>query len=192
MLYYVIDTETTGLKAGWNEITQISIIRCSDRTQLTRDIAIEHPERCQQQALQVIGKTIEELLIGCTREQAVSACERFWNQDGKTPEHRCLIAHNAQFDKRFCHALWQSVNKRFPVVCWLDTLIYIKLWSERMGVKLASKTLEKSLEFAKIAMKDPLHNASSDAQAVYRLWKRGMDARIDHLPAIKRFPHLIE
>lgn len=189
MIYYVIDTETTGLKAGYNEMTQISIIRCSDRVQLTKDIAIEYPERCSIEALKVIGKTIQELLKGCSKKSVVESCENFWAQDGKTPEHRCLIAHNAQFDKRFCHALWSSVGKKFPVTCWLDTMIFIKDWGKKMGVLIKKPSLQNSLNFAKIATRETLHNACSDARHVYLLWKRGMELKIDHLHSIKRFPH---
>ena len=36
------------------------------------------------------------------------------------------------------------------------------------------------------------HNAGSDARNTYLLWRRGMDIGIDHLPAIKRYPHNID
>jgi DNA polymerase III epsilon subunit-like protein len=190
MLFYILDTETNGLKAGYHEITQISIIRCSDRVQLTRDIKIEYPERSSFQALEVTGRTLYDLLSGEQKEKVVEDCEKFWAQDKKTPEHRCLVAHNASFDKRFCHALWQSCGKKFPVVCWMDTLPFVKKWAKYIGCDQKKFSLDESLKFANIPIKETLHNASSDAKHLFLLWKKGMDARIDHLSSIKRFPHI--
>ena len=61
ILYYVLDTETTGLKSGYHEVNQISIIRLDDDEQITIDIAVDHPERAAYQALQVQGKTLKEV-----------------------------------------------------------------------------------------------------------------------------------
>jgi len=190
--YYVIDTETTGLKAGWHEVTEISIIRCSDRHQLTKNIKAEHPERVEQKALDVTGRTFESILEGDDKESVVEKCEEFWEEDGLTPEHRCLIAHNASFDKRFCHALWESVGKQFPVVCWLDTIRFTKEWTKKLGVYRKSYKLASALEFAGIDPFKGAHEAGSDARNTYLLWKKAMDAKVNHLPAITRWPHILE
>jgi DNA polymerase III alpha subunit (gram-positive type) len=189
--YYVIDTETTGLKAGFHEVIEISIIRCKDRHQLTKQIKAEHPERADSRALEVCKKSLFEITQGDDKEYVVDRCEEFWNEDGLTPEHRCLIAHNANFDKRFCHALWQSVGKTFSVVCWLDTVKFTKDWAKKKGVYQKSFTLEKSLKFADITPLPGKHAAGADARNTYLLWKKGMDQGVQHLSAIKRWPHKI-
>lgn len=187
--YYIIDTETTGLKAGHNEVTEISIIRCKDRHQLTRRIKAEHPERASDMALEITGLTFEDLLNGDKKEDVVTACETFFNQDGKTPEHRCMVAHNASFDKRFCHALWESCNKQFPSVIWLDTIKLAKLWSKKVGIKPDNFKLGTVLKFAAIKPMPGAHDAGSDARNTYLFWKKAMDNDLDYLAATKRYPH---
>jgi DNA polymerase III epsilon subunit-like protein len=121
----------------------------------------------------------------------VEACEAFWNQDGKTAEHRCLIAHNAPFDKNFCHALWASVGKQFPVVCWLNTMQFVKEWAKKVGHPPKKFSLEEVLKFAKIKAIGEAHNAESDTRNTYMLFKKGMELGVDHLTSIKRYPHIL-
>ena len=56
--YYVIDTETTGLKSNYHEMTEIGIIRCSDRVQLWRQIKCFYPERASLDALEITKKKL--------------------------------------------------------------------------------------------------------------------------------------
>ena len=56
--FYVIDTETTGLKSGYHEMTEIGIIRCEDRVQLWRQIKCVYPERANIDALMITKKTL--------------------------------------------------------------------------------------------------------------------------------------
>lgn len=190
--YYVIDTETTGLSTEKNEVIEISIIRCEDKHQLTKMIRAEHPETAHPKALEVCGKTYADLRKGDNKESVVKKCEAFWAEDNLTPEHRCLIAHNANFDKRFCHALWESVNKRFPVACWLDTMKFTRLWIKKVGSTQKSAKLEEALKFAGIKALPGQHQAAADARNTYLLWKKAMESGVNHLEAIKRWPHRID
>lgn len=187
--YYVIDTETTGLKAGFNEVTEISIIRCSDRHQLTRKILAEFPERVSPQALAATNRTFEDLLVGESKEKIVEECNAFFMQDGLTPEHRCMVAHNAAFDKRFCHALWESCRSSFVAICWMDTIKFAKDWSKKVGILPENFKLASVLKFANISPLPGAHNAGADARNTYLIWKKGMDLEMDHLNAIRRYPH---
>lgn len=199
MQYYIVDVETTGLKAGWHEVVEISIIRCDDtREQLTEQIKAEYPERASAVALEITGKTIPDLLQGQDREDVVLFANEWFARDGLTPEHRCMVAHKAMFDKKFCHALWNEVGEVFPAVCWLDTVEFTKMWSKKIGVLPETKTktgkpsytLASSLKFAKIKAMPGMHDAGSDARNTYLLWKKGMETGIvDHLPLIKRWEH---
>jgi len=189
--YYIIDTETTGLKAGHNEVTEISIVRCSDRHQLTRKIRAEFPERASEQALIVTNRTFEDLLDGDAKEDVVAEYEAWLEQDGLTPEHRCMVAHNAPFDKRFCHALWESCGKEFPAICWMDTIAYAKDWAKHIGKMPENFKLGTVLKFANITPMPGAHDAGSDARNTYLVWKKGMDNGIDHLGSIRRYPHVI-
>lgn len=187
--YYVLDTETTGVNTKKHEVTEISIVRCSDRHQLTRLIKAEHPENVQPQALEATGRTYEDLLKGESRHTAVAACNAFFEQDGKTPEHRCIVAHNAGFDKRFCHALWESCEQNFPAVMWMDTIKVFKLWCEGLGRKPENFKLGTVVKFAGIKAMPGAHDAGSDARNTYLLWKKAMDLKLDYLAATKRYPH---
>jgi DNA polymerase III epsilon subunit-like protein len=105
--YYIIDTETTGLKAGYHECVEIGIIRCVDRVQLWRQIIAESPERSSFDALAITKKTLSDLEKGHRKEDVVAECEKFFNEDKLTPAHRCIVAHNSPFDRKFLHALWE-------------------------------------------------------------------------------------
>lgn len=190
--YYIIDTETTGLNPAWHEMIEISIIRCSDKHQLTRHIIADYPERADLRALLICKKTKYDLYRGENKLAVVEKCEQFWNEDGLTPEHRCLIAHNASFDKRFCHALWEKVGKQFPVTCWLDTVKYIKTWAKKIGSTQKSFKLAAALDFAGITPLPGAHASGVDARNTYLLWKTAMDKGINHLSSIKRYPHNYE
>jgi len=188
--YYVIDTETTGLKPAYHEITQISIIRCTDRHQLSKFIKAEHPRRATPIALEITGRTMQDIQHGESKEAVVAAVDKFFAADGVTAEHRCMVAHNAPFDKNFCHALWDSVGSKFQAICWLDTKTLAKAWANKLGIIKPKLTLTASLEFTGLTPVDPgVHNAISDSRNTYLLMKRGMDEGLDHLACIKRYPH---
>jgi DNA polymerase III epsilon subunit-like protein len=106
LIFYVIDTETTGLKADFHEMTEVGIIRATDRVQLWKQIRCEYPERANFDALAITKKTLADLANGVDRQTVVDHCEQFFAQDQATPAHRCIVAHNAPFDRKFLHALW--------------------------------------------------------------------------------------
>lgn len=187
--YYTIDLETNGLKSSFHETSQISIIRNSDRTQLTRHILVEFLERTSKEALTATNRTLNDLLKGEPKEEVVKACEAFFAQDGKTPEHRVIIGHNCAFDRRFCHALWESVGKTFPAVCWLDTKEMAKNWAKKLGIPKPSLTLTSSLEFTGVKGVPGAHEAAVDAKNTFLLFKKGKEEGLEYLELIKRFPH---
>lgn len=185
--YYIIDVETTGLKVDWHEVTQVSIVRCSDRRQLNRYIRAEHPERCDDRALEATGRTKDDLRKGGPKLEAVEACERFLLEDGQTPEHRCMVAHNAPFDKRFTSAMFKSVGKVLPVTCWLDTMRIMRYYATRvLGLEKPSVKLHEALKICGISPRDGAHNAISDTQNLYILRDHLIKQGFDMLPYIKR------
>jgi DNA polymerase III epsilon subunit-like protein len=187
--FYIIDTETTGLSEVTNEVVQISIIRCSDRYQLTKNIKAEFPERASAEALRITNKTKEDLLKGDDKKTVVEICHNFMLEDGGDEESRCVVAHKASFDRKFCHALWQSVGKKFPANLYMCTVEYSRSWAKKLGIEKPKLTLEASLEFTGTKRFKGAHEAGVDAKNTYMLWKNGMDQGIDHLPVIKRVPH---
>jgi len=188
--YYVLDSETCGLKAGYHEMTELSIIRYDDRVQLTKRIKCEYPDRADGRALEITGMTIADLMKGDAKEEVVEKFEKFINQDELTIEHRCIVAHNAPFDKRFCHALWASVGKTFPAICWLNTMDVAKKWALRTGIKPKNNQLGTLLKFANIKTVKGIHNAESDARNLYLYWKKSVEeSGLNQVDFIKRYPH---
>lgn len=200
--YYVIDTETTGLKADYNEMTEIGIIRCTDRVQLWRQIKCIYPERANFDALAITKKTMADLERGYDREAVVAECEKFFTEDTLTPAHRCIVAHNAAFDRRFLHALWASVGKEFPAHLWLDTIALTKEFLKNADTSTlniaktatgkVSTQLHACCDIVGIKKISEAHNAKVDSRNTYLLHRSLMEEKkVDHLPYIKTFVHAL-
>jgi DNA polymerase III epsilon subunit-like protein len=194
LLFYVIDTETTGLKAGYNEMTEVGIIRCTDRLQLWRQIKCEYPERANFDALAITKKTLADLEMGHPKEAIVSECLRFFNEDGATPAHRCIVAHNAAFDRRFLHALWEACGETFPAHLWVDTMALTKDHAKKAGllqpnVKQSFK-LHDSCNLIGIKKFADAHNAKVDSRNTYLLFNDLVNnKKVNYLPHIKTVVH---
>jgi DNA polymerase III epsilon subunit-like protein len=193
IVYYIIDLETTGLKAGYHEATEIGIIRASDRVQLWRNIKCEYPERSSFDALKITNKTLVDLEKGFSKEQVVEECDKFFNEDGLTPAHRCIVGHNiVSFDKRFLHALWEQLGKEFPAHLWLDTIPMTKLYAKQIGLIKPKVNLHAACDIVGVKKISESHNAKVDSRNSYLLWKNLVeDKRIDYIPFIKTAVHVI-
>ena len=185
MQYYLIDTETTGLVCGYNEVVEISIIRISDKVQLTRQIRALHPERASLDSLKIIGKSKYQLSEGISSLEAIEISNKFMNEDGLSPKQRCIIAHNAPFDRRFCHNMWETYNSIFPADYWVDTMAIMRKYNKTAGIK-SKVNLQDSLDSLGIVKVAGLHNAKSDTQNTFKLWKKLTDELgVDYLEFIK-------
>jgi len=190
--YYVIDTETTGIKPLYHEMTEIGIIRCKDRVQLCRNIKCEYPERANYDALRITNKTLEDLKNGLDKYQVVEDCNKFFEEDGATPAHRVIVAHNASFDKRFLHALWTSCDKQFPATMWLDTISLTRDFAKKQGIKKPKVNLHAACDLVGIKKIASAHSAKVDSRNTYFLYKNLVeDKKIDYLPFIKTEPHIV-
>lgn len=188
--YYFLDVETTGLKAGWHEISQISIIRHSDRNQISKYIKVRNPSRTSPEALAATGRTMDDLRKGISKEEAVDACHKFLLSDGQTEEHRCIVGHNISCDKRFCHATWEEVGKVFPALLWLDTMACSKHYLTRqMGLEKPSVKLDACMDHFGLTKRGDAHNAIVDTQHNFILYEHLKKVGFDFLPYIKRLPH---
>ena len=187
--YYVIDTETTGIMVGHAEMCEYSIVRCSDKTQLSRQIKVDKPLNANADALLITGKTIDDLRKGITKQQAIQDFNEFVERDGLTPAHRCVVAHNAQFDKRFLHHFWKQQNQSFPMDLWLCTLQLSKRMATKIGQPKAKVKLEMAMDLFGIKKLGGSHTAKGDARNTYLLWKHFMESNIEYLDLIKQFPH---
>lgn len=185
MEYYILDTETTGLTTGYHQIVEISLIRVSNKVQLTKEIRCLHPERASLDALRIIGKSKYQLNNGISILEAIEISNKFMNEDGLSPKQRCIIAHNAPFDRRFCHNMWDTYSSLFPADYWVDTMALMRKYNKDKGIK-AKVNLQDSLDSLGIVKVAGLHNAKSDTQNTFKLWKKlTVDLNIDHLPFIQ-------
>jgi DNA polymerase III alpha subunit (gram-positive type) len=187
--YYVLDLETTGLKAKYNEVSEISIIRCKDKMQLNENVICIHPERASYDALKITGKTLNDLKYGKSKQEVVEKCNRLFNLDNTDPSHRCIIGHNIwTFDKKFLHALWEEVGSFFPADLYLDTLSIMKEYKKKHNIKTAVN-LHASCDLLKIKKFSEAHSAKFDTRNNYLLYKELEAMGIDFLPFIKNDPH---
>lgn len=199
--FYVYDCETTGLSDSYHEVTEIGIVREDDKVQLYRKLKAEHPERASLEALAVTNKTMADLLQGEDKRKAVEDCNKFFEQDGLTRAHRCIVAHNAQFDRKFAHALWASVGMEFPADLWLCTMAMtrqhvkatgIDIENKKNGLKKQAVNLHASLDFLGIKKLSGSHDAKSDSRNCYLLKKGLIDiANVDYLPLMQTHVHTI-
>lgn len=190
--YYIIDTETTGLKTNYHEMTEIGIIRCSDRVQLWSQIKCEYPERASFDALAITKKTLADLENGVSKQEIVARCNKFFEEDGTTRAHRIIVAHNAPFDRRFLHALWEQCGEEFPANLWLDTIPLTKEFAKQQGIVKPKVNLHAACDLLGIKKLADAHNAKVDSRNTYLLHKRLTEEKnIDHLPFIKTAVHSI-
>lgn len=201
--YYVLDLETTGLNSTFHEVCEISIIRATDKVQLTKMVRCERPHDASFDALQMLNKTISDLKMGTAKEQVVKEVNNFLALDGADASSRCIVGHNViKFDKRFLHEMWASAGSAFPADLYLDTMEltkqFIKLHNPEVPSlhKTASGKTSTKLHSALYLTGTPpvtsqMHTAKSDTRNTFMLWKKMVDDhKMDYLPHIKTFPHI--
>jgi DNA polymerase III epsilon subunit-like protein len=106
----VCDVETTGLRAGYNEITQVAFLPLGPDLKPKRDIVpfdlllkIEHEERIDWDALRVTKTDFfKHQQVAMCKYEAADLFED-WVQKLKLPERKRIspLAHNWKFDQSF-------------------------------------------------------------------------------------------
>lgn len=194
IVYYVIDTETTGLKHNFHDLVEISIIRYTDRMQISKKVRALKPENASYDALKITGKSMKDLYEGISRTEMVEAVQNFLNDDGLTPAHRCMVAHNAPFDRKFVHHIWNSHNKVFPAELWLDTLTLSRRIAKAKGLEKDENgdklkfNLYAACDLFGIKKTGDAHNAQDDTRNTYLLLKTFIDNKENFIDMIKRVP----
>jgi DNA polymerase III epsilon subunit-like protein len=209
--YYIADTETTGLAVDFNEINQISVMRINDGEQLTIQIAVRHPHVYSMQALEVQGITPDDLKKGVKLEEAVQSVEMFLKEDGQKPSARCIIAHNAPFDRKFVHRAWDNVSAEFPADLWLCTQSFAKRYiaKHRNGEKIAQAQVKSGVDIKTdkygslkpkfglnnfmmgvgLVPKIGAHSAEVDVQNTRELYNWLISSNTEYVSLITRNPH---
>jgi DNA polymerase III epsilon subunit-like protein len=210
ILYYILDTEVTGLSVDVHEINQLSVMRVSDEEQLSLQIKVKRPHVYNAQSLEIQGITPQDLREGIPIEEAVDMVDMFLAEDGKTKAHRCIIAHNAPFDRKFVHRAWDNLNKEFPADLWMCTQSFTKRYVKKHGGDKIAKIQKdagidiKADKYGKLKPKFGLnnfmvgvgltpkggaHQASIDVQNTLSLYHWLMKSNTEHVSLISRIPH---
>jgi DNA polymerase III epsilon subunit-like protein len=210
--YYILDTETCGLSVDYHEINQISVMRVCDEKQISIQIKVKHPNSYNIEALNIQGITPDDLKIGKPLEEAVEEINIFLNEDGKTPAHRCIVAHNASFDRKFVYKAWDTVKKVFPSDLWICTQSFAKRYIAKNsnGIKIAQAQIDGGVDNIKtdkngklkvkfglnnfmvgvgLPLKSGSHQASVDVQNTKVLFNWLMNSGTEYLSLIERVPH---
>lgn len=188
--FYILDTETNGLMKNFHEIVEVGIVRNDDRMQLWKKVKAEFPQRSSMDALAVTNKTMADLSQGISKVQAVEAVEKFLNEDGLTSAHRCIVAHNAAFDRRFLHAMWEQCGRKFPADLWLCTMQMTKAYAKQIGQPKAKVNLHAACDLAGLVKIAASHNAKVDSRNAYLLFNDLLNVKqLNHLPHIKTHIH---
>jgi len=195
--YYICDTETTGLKSDYHECTEIGIIRVQDRVQLWRTIKCEYPERANYDALAITKKSMADLEKGHNKLNVVDEVNKFLNEDGLTPAHRCFVCHNTPFDKKFLHAMWGQLGQQFPAHLWLCTMALTRDYAKKQGLMVKGMPKQKvnlhaACDLLEINKISEAHNAKVDSRNTYFLYRKLVEEmKVDYLPFIKTDVHVV-
>ena len=209
--YYCLDTETTGLNCETNEINQISVMRVADKKQISLQIKVKKPHIYSPQALEVQGITPDDLKKGIKIEEAIDALGKFFDEDGQTQAHRCIVAHNAPFDRKFVHKAWDGCSKEFPADLWICTQSFAKrhVAKHRNGEKIAEAQVKFGVDIKRdkfgalkpkfglnnfmvgvgLTPKIGAHSAEVDVQNTVSLYNWLMNSNTEHVSLIERRPH---
>ncbi len=210
IVYYILDTETTGLAVDVHEINQISVMRVSDAEQVSLQIAVAHPNVYNSQALEIQGITPKDLREGVSIKEAVESINLFLEEDEKTKAHRCIVAHNAPFDRKFVHRAWERLDIEFPADLWMCTQSFGKRYVKKFGSdKIAKAQADAGIDLkpdksGKLKPKFGLnnfmvgvglepkigaHSADVDVKNTLTLYNWLMNSRTEHISLIERVPH---
>ena len=209
--YYILDTEVTGLAVDKHEINQLSVLRVVDAEPLDIQIKVKHPHIYDPRALEVQGISPSDLREGVSIEEAVEMVDSFLAEDAKTKAHRCIIAHNAPFDRKFVHRAWDNLGKEFQADLWMCTQSFAKRYVQKHGgEKIAKAQLDGGVEEMKpdrygrlkpkfglnnfmlgvgLKPKDGAHRASVDVSNTLDLYNWLMNSNTEHVSLISRIPH---
>jgi DNA polymerase III epsilon subunit-like protein len=210
LCYYILDTEVTGLSVDVHEINQLSVMRVVDEEQLNLQIKVKRPHVYNAQSLEIQGITPKDLKEGISIEEATAMVDMFLAEDGKTKAHRCIIAHNAPFDRKFVHRAWDVLNKEFPADLWMCTQSFGKRYVKKHGGDNIAKIqkdagidikpdkygklkpkfgLNNFLVGVGLTPKDGAHQASVDVKNTLSLYQWLMNSNTEHVSLINRIPH---
>lgn len=186
-IFYVIDTETTGLDKEKNEIIEISMLRINDDVQKTWCIKPENYESIQPDALRVNGHKIEDLkhLTQYGRDtyrpasEVLPEMENWMMEDLMTSDRRILVGQNSIYDLNFLEEFWKKLGQleTFPFgrkPFTMDTRQIALLMDLAMNTSREYYNLSNLVSDYGIK-KEKAHRAVNDTKMTADLWKKQLE-----------------
>jgi DNA polymerase III epsilon subunit-like protein len=171
ILYYILDTEVTGLSVDVHEINQISVMRVQDQEQLSLQIKVKKPHVYNPGSLQIQGITYKDLKEGRPLEEAVDMIDCFLAEDGKTKAHRCINANGEKIAKAQLAAGVEDMKK------------------DKHGRLKAKFGLNNFMLGVGLYPRAGAHRAEIDVQNTLDLYNWLMKSGTEHVSLISRVPH---
>lgn len=174
-VFYVADSETTGLDDRVQDIIELSIYRLSDETQKTWFLKPLNPDNMQDAALRINGHKKEDLLHQTKfgREtyldpsKVIIEIENWMMEDGVPATHRILVGHNVSFDRSFMEQLWIKCESKdsFPFGRkYLDTMV-VELFLDVCKGQMAEGYSLNNLNKKYGVKNEKAHSAAADTKA---------------------------
>jgi DNA polymerase III epsilon subunit-like protein len=181
-VFYGIDTETTGLDPVKNDIIELSIYRLSDDVQRTWFLKPINFDNIEIAALRVNHHKLEDLR-GQTQygrdtyqdpKQAIVEIENWLFEDNVDTANRCLIGHNAGFDKAMMESLWFKcqASDSFPFGRrFIDTMV-LELAMDYAGGEYAEGYSLNNLAKKYSVKNERAHSAAADTKCMVEVFRK--------------------
>jgi DNA polymerase III epsilon subunit-like protein len=174
-VFYVADTETTGLDDRIGDVIEISLYRISDDIQKTWFLKPLFPDNIDDGSLRINCHKKEDLLhqtkfgrdTYLDSHKVIIDIENWIVDDGVPTSNRVLVGHNVPFDRSFLEQLWIKCGSKdsFPFGRrYLDTMVtelFLDICKGNMDEGYSLNNLTK-----KYGVKnEKAHSASADTKA---------------------------
>lgn len=184
-IFYVADTETTGLDDRVNDIVELSLYRISDEVQKTWFLKPLNINNIDDSALRVNGHKKEDLLhqtkygreTYLDSSKVIIDIENWIMEDGVPHTNRCLVGHNIPFDRSFMEQLWIKCNSKdsFPFGRrFVDTMVielFLDICKGNMDEGYSLNNLLKKYGIKN----EKAHSASADTKATREAFGKQID-----------------
>lgn len=181
--YLLIDTETSGLSASKNAITQIAALIFNEQYEklFDFDFYIAPYDRVYEEKALLYSKITHSTLTrqGIPHTEAVDALKLILNKFNQTLKSSIIVVgHNVSFDIAFLSDLFLTVNKKEPfykyvnstneIINSIDTLILSKLLMNDYDNSFSLGSLANHYSI----VSNDLHNAKNDVNTTFELLKK--------------------
>lgn len=177
---YVLDTETTGLRAEKHDVIELSIYRIATGEQKTWCLKPFNVDAIDPGALKKNMHKLEDLKhetkfgreTYLDPKQVIIEVENWMMEDGVSSEDRILLGQNPSFDKFFLERLWDKCDSTgtFPFGRkMIDTMQIVLLMDLVTGGKRKAYGLSSLVDDFGVK-KEKAHRADADVKMTKDLW----------------------